>query len=206
MPAALRLPLPATGYPAGIGWHERLVVPLLGGDDDGQVNVLLPVWRAAAANPRMSSGHRTSEDGGKARGSKCKAVVPGHGQILPPKKKNAMRKIILAKGYAMRKTSRMETTSKKGQAGQPSKDARKVQTLAIYDATEEFNFDMRGICPVNNWVKFASFEQARKALAELGITTETHMGEELVNLAFVYRSTFRDTYTKIAAKHGGINY
>jgi hypothetical protein len=50
----------------------------------------------------MGSGHRTSEDGGKACGSKCKAFVPGHGQILPPKKKNAMRKIILAMGYALR--------------------------------------------------------------------------------------------------------
>jgi site-specific DNA-methyltransferase (adenine-specific) len=27
MTAALRLPLPATGCPAGIGWHERLVLP-----------------------------------------------------------------------------------------------------------------------------------------------------------------------------------
>jgi len=81
----------------------------------------------------------------------------------------------------------------------------KVQTLAIYDATEEFNFDMRGICPVNQLVKFASFERCRKALADLGFTTETHMAEEIVELAFVYRSTFRDAYTKIAAKHGGIH-
>ena len=102
MPAALRLPLPATGFPAGIGWHERLVVPLLGCDDDGKVNVLLPIWRAAAANPRMGGRHRTSKDGGKACGSKCKAVVPVHGRILPQKKKNAMRKIILARSYAMR--------------------------------------------------------------------------------------------------------
>jgi hypothetical protein len=50
----------------------------------------------------MSGSHRTSEDGGKACGSKCKAVVPGHGLILPPKKKNAMRKIILVTGYALR--------------------------------------------------------------------------------------------------------
>jgi hypothetical protein len=81
---------------------QRLVVPLLGCDDDGKVNGLLPVWRAAPANPRMSGGHRTSEDGGKARGSKCKAIVPSHGRILPPKKKNAMRKIILARFYALR--------------------------------------------------------------------------------------------------------
>lgn len=79
-----------------------LVVPLLGCDDDGKVNGLLPIWRATAANPRMGSSHRTSKDGGKSCSSKSKAVVPGHGRILPPKKKNAMRKIILVTGYAMR--------------------------------------------------------------------------------------------------------
>lgn len=83
-------------------WRTPLVVPLLGCNDDGKVNGLLPVWRPAAANPRMGSSHRTSEDGGKACGSKCKAVVPCHGQILPPKKKNAMRKIVLATGHVMR--------------------------------------------------------------------------------------------------------
>jgi hypothetical protein len=50
----------------------------------------------------MGGRHRTSKDGGKACGSKCKAVVPVHGRILPQKKKNAMRKIILARSYAMR--------------------------------------------------------------------------------------------------------
>lgn len=50
----------------------------------------------------MGSGHRTSKVGGKACGSKCKAVVPSHGEILARKKKNAMRKIILATGYALR--------------------------------------------------------------------------------------------------------
>ena len=64
---------------------------------------LEPFARPASANPRMGSCHRTSEDGGKACGSKCKAVVPGHAGILPPKKKNAMRKITLVMEYAMRR-------------------------------------------------------------------------------------------------------
>lgn len=74
------------------GWLRLLVVPLFGCDDDGKVNGLLPVWRPAAANPRMGSGNRTSKDGGKACGSKCKAVVPSHARILPRENKNAMRK------------------------------------------------------------------------------------------------------------------
>ena len=64
---------------------------------------LEPLSGAAAANPRMGSGHRTSEDGGKACGPKGKAFVPCHGQILAQKKKNAMRKINLATGYALRR-------------------------------------------------------------------------------------------------------
>jgi hypothetical protein len=85
---------------------QRLVVPLLGCNDGGKIMRLLPVWRTAAANPRMGSGNRTSEDGGKACGSNCKAVVPGHGRILPPKKKNAMRKNnpckVLRNAYSLR--------------------------------------------------------------------------------------------------------
>jgi hypothetical protein len=103
MTAALPLPLTSPGNSAVVGCVMRLVVLLRFCDDDGQVNRLLPVWRAAAANPRMGSGHRTSEDGGEACGSKCKAVVPCHGPILPRQNKNAMRKKELAKLYAMRK-------------------------------------------------------------------------------------------------------
>lgn len=93
------------------GWLRLLVVPLLGCDDDGKVNGLLPVWRPAAANPRMGSGHRASKDGGKACGSKCKAVIPGHAGIIPLKKKNAMRKKELVSGYAMRKSMPMTATT-----------------------------------------------------------------------------------------------
>ena len=110
MPAALRLPLPATGLSAGIGCERCLVVLLRFSGDVCRQDRLEPLSGSAAANPRMSSSHRTSEDGGKACGSKCKAVVPSHGGILPPKKKNAMRKIILVSGYAMRRITGMTTS------------------------------------------------------------------------------------------------
>ena len=122
MTAALRLPLSSRGCPAGFGCVVRLVVHLRFSDDDGKENLLLPVWRPAAANPRMGGGHRASEDGGKACGSKCKAIVPGHGQILPPKKKCAMRKIILATGYAMRRIPGMQTITVAGQPAQPREE------------------------------------------------------------------------------------
>jgi hypothetical protein len=58
----------------------------------------------------MGSGHRTSKVGGELRGSQGEAFVPGHGQILPLKKKCAMRKINLDTGYAMRMISGMTAT------------------------------------------------------------------------------------------------
>jgi hypothetical protein len=87
MPAALRLPLTATGCPAGSGWHERLVVLLHFAGDVRRKDRLQPLSRAAANDPSVGSGYRASKAGGKLRGSQGEAFVPGHGRILPPKNK-----------------------------------------------------------------------------------------------------------------------
>jgi hypothetical protein len=52
----------------------------------------------------MGGGHRTSEDGGKACRAKGNAIIPSHAGRIPQKEKCAMRKIMLAKEYAMRNT------------------------------------------------------------------------------------------------------
>ena len=83
-------------------WLRLLVMPLHFSRDVRRQDRLEPIRRPAPTNPRMGSGHGASKAGGKLRGSKGKAVVPCHARILPPKKKNAMRKIILVTGYALR--------------------------------------------------------------------------------------------------------
>ena len=87
---------------AGHGWERCLVVlfHLLG--DVGGKDRLQPLSGTAPANPCVSGGHRASKASGELRGSQGKAIVPGHGEILPRKIKCAMRKINLVKGYAMR--------------------------------------------------------------------------------------------------------
>jgi len=75
---------------------------LLGFFDRGKEDRLLPVWGTRPSNPRMSGSNRTSENGGKACGSQCKAIVPSHAVRIHRKEKCAMRKIILANIYAMR--------------------------------------------------------------------------------------------------------
>jgi hypothetical protein len=79
---------------------------LYGGKEYG----LLPVWRAATANPRVRGRNRTAKDGGKACGAKGKAIVPSHAGRIHQKEKCAMRKIMLAIKYAMRKVSIMKAT------------------------------------------------------------------------------------------------
>jgi hypothetical protein len=71
--------------------------------DVGGKDGLQPLRRTTATNPRMGGGHRASKAGGELRGTQGKAFVPSHGEILPAKKKNAMRKIILITSYALRK-------------------------------------------------------------------------------------------------------
>ena len=82
----------------------RLLVVLLHlARDVGGKDRLEPVSRAAADDPCVSRGYRASKAGSKLRGTQGKAFVPGHGRILPRKIKCAMRKIILATGYALRR-------------------------------------------------------------------------------------------------------
>ena len=63
---------------------------------------LQPLSGAAADDPSVSCGYRASKASGKSGGTQGKAFVPGHGEIIPRKIKCAMRKINLAKGYALR--------------------------------------------------------------------------------------------------------
>ena len=88
---------------AGRGYLLRFVVLLGFTGDDRCKDRLEPRSWPTPTNPRVSGSHGTSENRGKLRGSKGKAVVPVHGRILFEKKKNAMRKIKLAVRYAMRK-------------------------------------------------------------------------------------------------------
>jgi hypothetical protein len=125
MPAALRLPLPATGCPAGIGWHERLVVPLRFSDDDGKEKLLLPHGRLTGAiKPSVGRLPRTTQSGndhgGRIRGER---ISEGHGQILPQKKKYAMQKINLAKCPQCRQIACMSNTNH-------------IATIAFFAATD----------------------------------------------------------------------
>jgi hypothetical protein len=97
----------------------------------------------------------------------------------------------------------MKNSFQNGQTDRPSNVIRKVEALARFDAREEFDSDMRGICPRNQRVKFASFARASRALADLGLSDE--MESDKVEWAFVYRSTFRDEYIEVAARHAGIS-
>jgi hypothetical protein len=109
MPAALRLPLPATGYPAGIGWHERLVVLLRFSRDDGKEKRLLPFRRfAGAIEPSIGRLAWTTQSGNDhGSGIRGERISEGHGKILPDKKKYAMQKINLAKCPQCRQSTRM---------------------------------------------------------------------------------------------------
>lgn len=99
MPAALRLPLPATGFPAGIGCERRLVVLLRFSDDDSKEKLLLPDgWLTGAINPSVGRLAWTTQSGNDhGSGIRGERISEGHGQILPQKKKYAMQKIILYK-------------------------------------------------------------------------------------------------------------
>jgi hypothetical protein len=88
---------------AGHRWMRCLVVHLHLARDVGSKDGLEPLSGTAAANPRVSGSHGAPKAGGNLRGSQGKAFVPGHGRILPRKIKCAMRKIILATGYALRR-------------------------------------------------------------------------------------------------------
>jgi hypothetical protein len=109
MPAALRLPLPATGFPAGIGCERCLVVLLRFFGDDGKEKLLLPGGRLAGAiKPRIGRLPWTAKGGNDLGGGILgKRFSEGHGQILPQKKKYAMQKINLAKCPQCRQSTHM---------------------------------------------------------------------------------------------------
>lgn len=127
MPAALRLPLFATGCPAGSGWHERLVVLLHFAGDVCRKDGLQPRGWATANDPSVCCGYGASKASGKSGGTQGKAFVPVHGRILPRKIKCAMRKINLAFPYAMRKFFACPT---------PHKPPSKTQSSSTQTALE----------------------------------------------------------------------
>ena len=89
-----------TGNPGG---RLRLfVLPLEVARNVGGKDRLEPIRWSAAANPRMGGSYRTPEACSDLSGSQSKAFVPSHGPRVIFRKKNAMRKINLASGYAMR--------------------------------------------------------------------------------------------------------
>ena len=77
---------------------QLLVVPLRVRGNDMEENGLLPQGRLATAIlPLVSGGTWATKSRHNLRGGVIgKLVGEGHGQILPQKKKSAMRKIILA--------------------------------------------------------------------------------------------------------------
>lgn len=94
MPAALRLPFPSTGFPAGIGCERWLVVPLRFSDDDSKEKLLLPHGRLTGAiKPCVGRLAWTTQSGNDhGSGIRGERISEGHGQILPDKKKYAMQK------------------------------------------------------------------------------------------------------------------
>ncbi len=114
MPAALRLPLSANGFPAGIGCERWLVVPLFGATgDDGQPMRLLPRRRLTPAIlPIVGCAARATSGGDDLGGGKLgKVGGEAHGQTLPRKNKSAMPKIILAIRRQCRHITRMSNTT-----------------------------------------------------------------------------------------------
>ena len=103
MLAALTLTPCLDGQPASIGCYHGLVVLLNLGGNVGGKDRLEPLARAAADEPSVSGGHRAPKASGESGSTQGKAFVPGHGRMLPRENKNAMRKIILAMFYAMRR-------------------------------------------------------------------------------------------------------
>jgi hypothetical protein len=87
----------------------RLVVPLHFSDDDGKENRLLPCGRLPrSVKPRIGRLARTAKGGNDLGGGIwSERFSEGHGQILPPKKKYAMQKIILDKYPQSRHITRM---------------------------------------------------------------------------------------------------
>lgn len=86
----------------GSRWLLGLVVPLHLARDVGGKDRLQPRSWPATDDPSVRGGYRASKAGGELRGSQGKAFVPSHGKRIPAEIKNAMRKINLAMGYAMR--------------------------------------------------------------------------------------------------------
>jgi hypothetical protein len=84
------------------GWLRLLVVLLHLSRDVGGKDGLQPRGWTTANDPSVRGGYRASKAGGELRGSKGKAFVPGHAWIIARKIKCAMRKIILARLYALR--------------------------------------------------------------------------------------------------------
>lgn len=63
---------------------------------------LLPVRGAASPDPAMRRSDRASKNLREASGAEFQGILPGHAPMLPEKKKCAMRKMILARLYALR--------------------------------------------------------------------------------------------------------
>jgi hypothetical protein len=102
------LSLPALLSTAGRDCVRRFVVLLDFAGDVRRKDWLQPIGWATPANPAMRGSHGAIQNRGELRSSQGKAFVPGHGEILPPKKKCAMRKINLDTGYAMRMITGMQ--------------------------------------------------------------------------------------------------
>jgi len=90
-----------------LGTLSRLSIGICGGfldfmGDESRKDRLQPFRWTTATNPRMGSRNRAGENRGEFRSAQGKAFVPVHGRILPKKKKDAMRKIILATVHALR--------------------------------------------------------------------------------------------------------
>ena len=112
------------------GWLRLLVLLLYFAGDVRGKDRLQPRSRAAPANPRMRGCHGTSKASGKSGSSKGKAVVPFHGRMIRGKEKCAMRKLKLAKGYALRILCACPTLTKSSLKRQSSSCAKSTMSAA----------------------------------------------------------------------------
>lgn len=110
MPAALRLPLPANGLPAGIGCERCLVRFLRVGGDDLEKNRLLPYGRLTTTGKPFVGGGTLATQGGDDLGGGVvgKVGVETHGSSIHSKNKSAMRKIILVQSPQCGHSSHMK--------------------------------------------------------------------------------------------------
>ena len=151
-----------------------LVVPLLGGDDDGKQDRLQPSGRRTAAIlPLISRRTGATQDADKLRcGNLGEVFLEGHGEILPQKKKCAMQKKVLAmhtmQGYLSRVSQPHKKMKARNEKGNSHEEAIALEWLTETESRIA-NKSSLPICSFTN-----SFDAIRRTWEEEGKLRANH--------------------------------